>query len=193
MTEAGPDVPADPRPRLIVLAGLPGTGKSTLARRLAERTGGVWLRVDTIEAALLKAGVARSFETGLAAYLVVVELAREQLRLGRVVIVDAVNGVEEARRWWRELAEACGAERFTVELVCRDPAEHRRRVEARAEPTPPLPSPTWAEVIDRTYVPWTEPTLVLDTVEPLEQNVARVVRYLAGGPVGPSGATRRRT
>lgn len=28
--------------------GLPGTGKSTLARQLAERTGAVWLRVDEV-------------------------------------------------------------------------------------------------------------------------------------------------
>ena len=42
---------------LIVLAGLPATGKSTIARALAERTGGIWLRIDSIEQAIRDSGV----------------------------------------------------------------------------------------------------------------------------------------
>ena len=37
---------------LIVLAGLPGTGKSTLARLLAVEFDAVWLRIDSIEQAM---------------------------------------------------------------------------------------------------------------------------------------------
>ena len=37
---------------LIAFAGLPATGKSTLARALAETRGGLYLRIDTIEQAL---------------------------------------------------------------------------------------------------------------------------------------------
>jgi len=170
------------RPRLVVLAGLPGTGKSTLAVRLAEATGGIWLRVDTVEAAMLKAGIERSFESGLAAYVVVADLARVHLGLGRTVIVDAVNGVEEARAAWRTAATESGAERYVLELVCADVAEHRRRVELRRSSTPPLPKPTWAEVLKRRYDPWTEPTLVLDTSAPLAATVSRSLRFLARRP-----------
>ncbi|NBC95586.1 MAG: AAA family ATPase, partial [Deinococcus-Thermus bacterium] len=43
--------PTPPRatPRLIVLGGLPGTGKTTLARAAAAALGAVPLRIDTIE------------------------------------------------------------------------------------------------------------------------------------------------
>jgi hypothetical protein len=48
----------------------------------------------TIESAILRAGVAPSFETGLAAYLVVEALSDAQLGWGHDAIVDAVNAVE---------------------------------------------------------------------------------------------------
>lgn len=174
-------------PRLIVLAGLPGTGKSTLARLLAERLRAVWLRVDTIEAALLKAGLSQSFETGLAAYVAACDLARDHLRLGQSVVVDAVNGVKPARRMWAELGRECGASRYVVELSCPDREEHRRRVEAARGVTPPLPPPSWDDVVGRPYEPWDEPTLRIDSREPLDRSAARVLAYVGAAVSTGSG------
>lgn len=49
---------------LIVIGGLPGTGKTTLARLLASRIGAVHLRIDTIEQACVHSGPARGPRTG---------------------------------------------------------------------------------------------------------------------------------
>ena len=167
------------RPQLIVLAGLPGTGKSTLARELAARSGAVWLRVDAVEAATIAAGVPPSFETGLAAYRVARDLARDHLLLGRDAIVDAVNGVEPARAMWRELAQACGADRIVVEVYCSDAAEHRRRVESRPPATPPLPTPTWDEVVHREYAAWNEPVFRVDGTRAAEDVAVEILTHLA--------------
>ncbi|HXY47465.1 MAG TPA: AAA family ATPase [Thermoplasmata archaeon] len=173
--------PTRPRrqPRLVVFAGLPGTGKSTLARLLADRLGAIWLRVDLIEASLLKAGIPRSFETGLSAYVVARDIAREHLNLHRDVIIDAVNGVEPARRMWRSVARECHASRFVVEVRCSDPVEHRRRIQSRRGPTPPLPAPSWEEVVQREYLPWKESVLSIDGLNAPAENVSRVVDFLS--------------
>jgi predicted kinase len=183
--------PRDPMPpptpgpcRLIVLAGLPGVGKSALAAAIAGRVGAVWIRVDTIEAALLKAGLPHSYETGVAAYGAARDIASDQLRLGHAVVVDAVNAVPEPRVLWRELAAQHQVVRRVIEVVCSDPVEHRRRVETRPVPTPPLPPPTWDDVTRRPYAPWDEPVLTLDSVRPLDENVDRALRYCLEEP-GP--------
>jgi len=167
----------DRLPRLIVFAGLPATGKSTLAEGVAGRMNAVWLRVDTIEAALLKAGLPASFETGWAAYLVAHDLGAAHLRLHQDVVIDAVNGVEPARALWEALARRTSARRFVIEVVCSDAREHRRRVESRPDPSPPMRAPTWEEVVRREYRPWMEPILRVDGTLPAEPNVSRIVQY----------------
>jgi predicted kinase len=163
--------------RLVVFAGLPGVGKSTLAKALAERWGAVWLRVDTVEAAILKSGLKQSYESGLAAYIAVRDIAAEQLRSGRSVVIDAVNAVEEAREMWRELSGELHVPRYTIQVTCSDVSEHRRRVESRSPHTPPLPLPTWEEVVHREYLPWHEPVLSIEGTDPPQQSLERILDY----------------
>ncbi|MDJ0362992.1 AAA family ATPase [Rhodococcus sp. H29-C3] len=108
------------------MAGLPGSGKSTVADVLSVKLGAV-LSVDPIEAALWRSGVDRQQPTGLAAYVVAEELARVQLGLGHDVVVDTANDVAAAREQWRLLARKSGARLIFVEVVCTDAAERRRR------------------------------------------------------------------
>ena len=42
-------------PSLVVFSGLPGTGKTTVAKALAATLGAVYLRIDTIEQAMKSA------------------------------------------------------------------------------------------------------------------------------------------
>src|SRR3546814_1460995 len=50
-----------------------------------------------------------------------------------------------------------------VEVICSDPDEHRRCAERRVVDIPDLVLPTWQEILDRDYEPWTTERLVLDT------------------------------
>jgi predicted kinase len=164
---------------LIVFGGLPGSGKTTLSAAVASRLGAAYLRVDTVESAMWECGIDRDQPTGLAAYGVAQSVAAANLRLGTSVVADAVNAVEAARDGWRGVAAAAGVPLRVVEVVCSDPAEHRRRVEARAPGPDQRFVPTWAQVQAREWEPWTEPRLTVDTMTPSDELVERILAYVS--------------
>ena len=82
---------------LLIFGGLSGTGKSTIARLLAARLGAVWLRIDSIEQALIRAKTVTLHDIGPAGYLVAYAIAADNLRLGNVVIADSVNPIAITR------------------------------------------------------------------------------------------------
>ena len=164
---------------LIVLSGLPGTGKSAVADAVGRARGLPVLSVDPIESALLRAGFAASFETGLAAYLVVETLADAMLAAGISPIVDAVNSVEVARDMWRRLATRHGVPLIVVECTVSDAALHASRLAVR-ERGLALTEPTWEIVESRRaeWAPWTEPHVTVDGLDDLAANVGRVLAEL---------------
>lgn len=162
---------------LIVLSGLPGVGKSTLARALAERLGAQWLRIDSIEQAMADAtGRPVVADEG---YRIAHAVARDNLRLGLTVIADSVNPLEISRAGWRAVAEQAGCRVLEVEVVCSDGTEHRRRVETRISEVPGLRLPSWNDVLARPYDPWPQQPLRIDTAGlAVADGVARVVNAL---------------
>lgn len=169
------------KPTLLVLSGMPGTGKTTLAGALAKQTKLPVFSVDPIESAILDSGIARSFETGLAAYLVAIAFAEARLKLGQGAIVDAVNSVSWAKQQWRKLARRYGAKLRIIECVCSDERLHLRRLSRRRRGIL-FPEPTWDDISARKaeWVPWKERVLVVDSAEPLRRNVLRAERWMRG-------------
>lgn len=164
---------------MIILGGLPGSGKTALARVLAQRLhaihrGGVHLRVDAIEQALVAAGQ----KPGAMGYGIAQRLAVQNLRNGLCVIADSVNPVAASRAGWRAAATEAGVAFLEVEVICSNAAEHRRRVEARAADIPGHRLPTWADVMARDYEPW-DAALVIDTAGlSIEDAAAQVIARL---------------
>ncbi|MEU6934403.1 AAA family ATPase [Streptomyces sp. NPDC046385] len=166
---------------LIVMAGLPAAGKSSVAERLGQALPAAVVAVDPVEAAMWRAGVDRGQPTGLAAYLVAEAVADGVLTLGQSVIVDAVNAVEAARRQWRAVADRHRVPVAFIEVVCSDLRVHRQRLERRSRGIVGFEEPTWRAVQERRaeYEPWTDHRLVLDSIANLASNVAKAQEYVA--------------
>jgi predicted kinase len=166
---------------LIVFAGLPGVGKSTVADRVARALGLPILSVDPIEEGMAEAGIPPSSARGVAAYLVAAKSARHVLELGQGVIVEAANAEHEGRAVWRDLGAHTGVDLRWVHVTCSDARLHRARLEARAPGYPGVEEPTWEAVSERAagLAAWDDERTVVDTVEPLDVVVARVVDALA--------------
>ena len=163
-------------PILVVLGGLPGVGKSTVARALLARWPAAYLRIDTIEQALRDSGVLIGGDVGPAGYMAAYALARTLLAQGLSVLADCVNPLPVTREAWRAVARDTRVPLLEVEVICSGPAEHRRRVETRVTDVPGLVLPTWVGVVQHDYTRWVGERLVLDTASmDAEQAAAHVL------------------
>jgi predicted kinase len=172
--------------QLVVMAGLPGAGKSTIAEIVGARLGATVVSVDPIESAILRAGIDADQPTGLAAYLVAEQIAEKELASGRTVIVDAVNAAEAARLQWRDLAERTEVRLRVIEVVCSDEGLHRERLEKRERRLPHLDETTWRAVEQSLegYAAWTGPSsalprVTIDSVGSLGSNVDAALAFIA--------------
>lgn len=147
---------------LIALGGLPGVGKSTIARNLSRRGGVLWLRIDTIERTL-RADNPGKTDLMAEGYHIAAALAEENLANGADVIVDAVNPTPYTRDLWGRAAHAAGARLLQVHITCSNAERHRKRVEARLPEATGLNLPDWPAVLARRFDPWPEADVTIDT------------------------------
>ena len=163
---------------LIVFGGLPGTGKTTLARELSRRLSAAYLRIDTLEQAILQSAV--TCDVGPAGYIAGYAVALDNLTHGVTVVADSVNALAITRDSWIKVAGQTDTPFVEVEVICSDEVEHRRRVEMREPDIPGHMPPTWQDVLDRTYEPWSRKHIVIDTAGiPISQAVDELVQRLS--------------
>lgn len=167
---------------LIAMAGLPGTGKSTLAAKLAEQLGGVVLSKDVVRAELFPV-VDYSREQDDATLAEIYSRARPLISAGRAVIIDGrtFSKAYQVRDLFAA-AESMGETPRIIECVALDNVVRARLERDLADGTHPAKNRTfelYREVKSRAE-PLTAPRLVLDTgAMSLEECLMRALEYLA--------------
>ena len=92
------------KPILIIFSGLPGSGKTTLAKALAQELQAVYLRIDSIENGL-RASVAKVETIEDAGYQAAHRVAADNLERGFSVIADCVNPIQLSRDGWQNVCK----------------------------------------------------------------------------------------
>ncbi|QMT59402.1 AAA family ATPase [Legionella sp. PC997] len=165
---------------LIVFGGLPGTGKTTISKIIAQRLKAVYLRVDTIEQALINLDeYSGKLIVGSEGYLISYAVARENLTLGLNVVADSVNPIAITRQAWQQVAKQTDSDLIQIELICSDEQVHQSRVEGRIADIKGHKLPTWQAVLDRNYEPWDSKQIVIDTSKYLiDESVAIIMNFI---------------
>ncbi len=171
------------RVRLVLIGGLPGTGKSTLAGSVADATGWSVLRSDEVRKDIVGLGHATAAiaapgeglydsETTDATYDALLDRARTALELGESVILDASWSSDRHRQAARTLADVTASD--LVELRCvAPPAVTEQRITKRLTTggDPSDATPAVAAAMAEWFDPW--PTAVpVDTGGTIADTVA---------------------
>jgi len=167
--------------RLILVGGGPGTGKTTLARALAERVGAQVISTDDVRAEMVRrgelAGTPGVLDEGLyttqnvdAVYDAVLRRAHLSLCEGRSVIVDGTFSRSGHRDGARRLAEDTAA--ILVQLACAAPLDATvDRIRTRPKNTSQVTAEIATALADRDDVGWPGAHRI-DTARPLPDVVA---------------------
>ena len=169
---------------LIALAGLPGTGKSTLGRALAEALPGIVLDKDAIRAGLFPpTQIEYSARQDDFCQSIMLQVAGYLLRQDghRYIILD---GRPFARRYQRAelvaFAEAQAVSWRIVACVCSDETARRRLEQDAATGRHPARNRTYElyRSLKSGFEPIEEPKLVVDTDQDSRECLQRCLAYI---------------
>jgi len=164
---------------LVMICGLPGTGKSTLAKAVAEKIDAVYLNSDSIRLSMLEE---REYteEEKKRVYEAMFEKSGEVLKKGKNVVLDATFYKKELREDAKETADEAGTEFFIIECVTHEDLLRERIFKRGKEETESEADFEVYKKVKGQFDTVEEEHLAVDTSAEIEKQVELVLAYLRG-------------
>jgi len=145
---------------LYIFSGLAATGKTTLAKSLANYVKAVLLRIDTIEQGISDLC---DFKVEGEGYRLSYRIAADNLRVENSVVADSCNPIKLTRLEWQNVALSNNSSYTNIEVICSDIEEHKKRIKERGCDILGMVLPSWKEVEEREYDSWDGDRILIDT------------------------------
>jgi predicted kinase len=189
-------------PTLVLVTGLPGTGKSTIADAVASRIRAAVLAHDWAMSGLQRFPAIQQVLDAMdpprhraVGWSILLALARAQLRRRTPVVLDGVARAPEIQLC-RAVAVEESARLIVIQTECPDVVIHRSRIAGRRREIPNWYELDWDHVQRARdgWVPITDADLTLSATNPLDANLGRLGSLIdalmpgdetARGPLSP--------
>ena len=178
-------------PLAIVVGGLSGTGKSTLARAIAERLGARLLRTDSLRQQMFGDGQTPPFQENAlygqeareSVYTRLIEQAAGDLQAGISVVLDGTFGLSTAIQHVQTLTTRWGYRVAGIECTCPSHVARARIAYRLAKGNDPSQArPETHDLQQSQWQPW-PPSLAqlrIDTQEPVSLQLGQALRWICG-------------
>lgn len=164
--------------KVILVCGLPGTGKSTLAEAIATHLKLPLFSKDKLEASLIEHGVLTADELNGVGYTLLKNIVNDHLNRQTHVVLDFIADQNRVNTFWPELLNE---QIVSIECRCTDRVEHRNRIETRDRNIQGWYELKWSDVenIEKVYQPLMPNRYIVDTSKTSELNHDEILKYVS--------------
>jgi len=160
---------------LIIVCGLPGSGKTVFAKKLAEGIGAACISSDSVRMDNIPKRT-YSREEKDRVYEIMAEEARAAIKEGEEVVLDATFYLEKYRQMMREIPGGAGLR--IIECVLDEWLLRKRMENRKAEDTDSEADFEVYLKVKAEYEAIAEKHLVINTDKPLKENLEKAIEWI---------------